>query len=107
MGTGQQPVRDEREGRDGSSSGRERRQWAASEVGETDDAPSIGQRVVGITPKAGSSCESNAESVIYAFQSRCVGRFLSRGGVAQGSLCAAGWSQGMGDWVCGVGFRVC
>ena len=33
----------------------------------------IGQRVVGITPKAGSSCESNAESVIYAFQSlRCV-----------------------------------
>ena len=28
------------EGRDGGSSGRERRQWAASEVGETDDAPS-------------------------------------------------------------------
>ena len=28
------------QGRDGSSSGRERRQWAASEVGETDDAPS-------------------------------------------------------------------
>jgi len=28
------------EGRDGGSSGRERRRWAASEVGETDDAPS-------------------------------------------------------------------
>ena len=28
------------EGRDGGSSGRERRRWAASGVGETDDAPS-------------------------------------------------------------------
>ena len=28
------------EGRDGGSGGRGRRQWAASEVGETDDAPS-------------------------------------------------------------------
>ena len=28
------------EGRDGGSSGRERRRWAESEVGETDDAPS-------------------------------------------------------------------
>ena len=33
-------ARETNEGRDGSSSGRERRQWAASEVGETDDAPS-------------------------------------------------------------------
>ena len=31
---------DENEGRDGGSSGRERRRWAESKVGETDDAPS-------------------------------------------------------------------
>ena len=38
-GTGQ-PTSGTNEGRDGGSSGRERRRWAASEVGETDDAPS-------------------------------------------------------------------
>ena len=38
--TGQQPVGRTRAATVHSSSGRERRRWAASEVGETDDAPS-------------------------------------------------------------------
>ena len=40
VGTARPTASGTNEGRDGGSSGRERRRWAASEVGETDDAPS-------------------------------------------------------------------